>query len=132
MGFLIHRKLLCIEFSIPSLPLSPKAIPASPAVNIFLAALISLSSVFLQEGHSQILSFNFNSLLICPHELHFLEEGNQRSISKSSLAYQSALYLSFLKKSPRLVSAMDLASFLFFHRPLTLRFSTATTLVFAY
>jgi len=108
-GFLIHREQLCNKLLLPSLPLSSKANPTSQTVKIFLAALMSLLSVFLQEGHFQILSLNFNPLLIYPQQLHLLEERKNRSISKRFLPYHSTLYLSFLKKSPQLESAIDLA-----------------------
>jgi hypothetical protein len=130
-GFLIHREQLCNKLLLPSLPLSPKANPASPTVKIFLAALISLSSIFLQEEHSQILSLSFNPLLICPQQLHLLEEGKKRSISKSSRPYHSALYLSFLKKSPQFESAIDLANEVLLHA-FNIKTFNCYCLVFAY
>lgn len=80
------------------LTFSPKASPASPAVNMFLAALTSRSWVVLHSGQSQWRVSRLKKGKVYPQLQQRLELGKNWSILTKLLPAQSALYSNCLDK----------------------------------
>lgn len=92
------------------LTFSPKANPASPAVKMFLAALISRSWAVLHSGQSQWRVSSAKKFKVYPQLEQRLELGKNWSILEIVRPAQSALYSNWLTKLPQLASAICLAS----------------------
>ena len=92
------------------LTFSPKASPASPAVSMFLEALISLSCVVLHSGQSQWRVSRLKKGKVNPQLEQRLELGKNWSILAIVRPAQSALYSNWLTKLPQLASAICLDS----------------------
>ena len=90
------------------LKFSPKANPASPAVLMFMAALISRSWLFLHFGQVQKRVSRFNLSRIYPQLEQRFELGKNWSIKAMLRPAQSALYESMDIKRPQLTSAICL------------------------
>lgn len=89
---------------------------------MLLAAKISLSCVTPQDLQVQVLSDNFKSLLITPHE-QVLDDGEKRPIRRIFLPYQSALYSNIVTKVDQLTSVIACAKQWFFTIPATFKSS---------
>ena len=92
------------------LTFSPKASPASPAVKMFLAALMSRSWVVLHSGQTHERVSSAKKFKVCPQLEQRLELGKNWSILEIVRPAQSALYSNWLTKLPQLASAICLAS----------------------
>ena len=90
-NFLIQREQL-MQTNYTRLTFSPKANPASPAVKMFLAALMSRSWVVLHSGHSQWRVSSVKKLKVYPQLEQRLELGKNWSILEIVRPAQSALY----------------------------------------
>ena len=92
------------------LTFSPKASPASPAVKMFLAALMSRSWVVLHSGQFQWRVSSVKKLKVYPQLEQRLELGKNWSILAIVRPAQSALYSNWLTKLPQLASVICLAN----------------------
>lgn len=95
------------------LTFSPKANPASPAVNMFLAAFTSRSWDVLQLGHSHVRVLSENIARVCPQALQRLLDGYHLSMPINVLPYHFALYSNCRTNSDHPASLMDFANLRF-------------------
>ncbi len=106
---------------------SPKASPASPAVLIFLAALMSRSCSVLHSGQTHSRTLKSKRGRMYPQQEQRFELGKNWSILTRVLPAQSALYSICKTKVPQLASAICLLSLGFFTMFFTRNDSTQTT-----
>ena len=109
------------------LTLSPKANPASPAVLMFFAALISRSCAVLHSGQTHSLTLKSKRESVYPQHEQRLELGKNWSILTNFRPAQSALYSSCVTNLPQLASAMCLLNLGFLIMFFTRNDSTQTT-----
>ena len=88
------------------LTFSPKASPASPAVSMFLEALISLSCVVLHSGQSQWRVSRAKKFKVYPQLEQRLELGKNWSIFEIVRPAHSALYSNWVRNKPHPQSAI--------------------------
>lgn len=124
--FLIQRDWL-MQTNYTRLTFSPKASPASPAVNMFLAALTSRSWVVLHSGQSQWRVSRLKKGKVYPQLQQRLELGKNWSILTKLLPAQLALYSNCWISLPQLASAICLASLGFLIMFFTCSVSTQIT-----
>jgi len=96
------------------LTFSPQANKASPASLMFLAALISRSSVVEHDGQSHVRIFIGSLSTVNPQSLQRFDDGNHLSILTSVLPYQSHLYDRNDRNCAQPESDIDLARQWFF------------------
>src|SRR5205085_929713 len=126
-GFTASTETACKALTSSRLPFPPQSDTASPAVRMFLAALISLSWHVPQQGHTHSLTSNVRVSRTCPQSEQVLEEGYHRSILMMVLPYHLALYSSRRVNSPQPTSLMALAKQWFCSMPLTFSVSKQIT-----
>lgn len=109
------------------LTVSPGADTAGPAARMLRAALTSRSWLLPHSGQLHCRTLNGMAGMTCPHSLHRLLDGYQRSMQSKVRPCQRALYSSCLTNSDQPASLMDLARRRFFCMLAIARLSMAIT-----